>query len=81
MVDELDPAKLLDARKAIMPFPFAKWLFVYWKLGLYKGNELEKWISEKLEAKGIRTFSDLPPQSLRVIASDLSNGQNRCFAR
>lgn len=73
LLDELDLSKMLDARKSFIPF--AKWLFVYWKLGLYKGNELEKWIREKLEAKGLRTFSDLPPQSLRVIASDISNGQ------
>ena len=61
--------------KWLFRFHFAKWLFVYWKLGLYKGNELEKWIEEKLAAKGVRTFSDLPPQSLRIIASDLSNGR------
>lgn len=75
MVDDLDLSKLLDDRKTIIPFPFAKWLFLYWNQGLYKGNEFEKWLEEKLEAKGLRTFSDLPPQSLRVIASDLSNGQ------
>lgn len=73
LIDELDLTKLLDARKSIIPF--AKWLFVYWKLGLYKGNELEKWLKQKLEDKGIKTFSDLPPQALRVISSDLSNGQ------
>ncbi|MEH6995578.1 patatin-like phospholipase family protein [Neobacillus drentensis] len=75
LLDELDLTKFLDARKMIIPFPLAKWLFVYWKLGLYKGNELEKWIEEKLAAKGIRTFSDLHPQKLRIIASDLSNGR------
>lgn len=75
VLDELDLTKFLDARKMIIPFPLAKWLFVYWKLGLYKGNELEKWLEEKLEVKGIRTFSDLPPQNLRIIASDLSNGR------
>ncbi|MEH7111884.1 patatin-like phospholipase family protein [Neobacillus niacini] len=75
LFDELDLTKFLDARKMVIPFPFAKWLFVYWKLGLYKGNELEKWIEEKLAAKGVRTFSDLPPQNLRIIASDLSNGR------
>ena len=75
LLDELDLTKFLDARKMIIPFPLAKWLFVYWKLGLYKGIELEKWIEEKLAAKGVRTFSDLPPQSLRIIASDLSNGR------
>jgi NTE family protein len=75
LMDELDLSKLLDARKTRIPLPLAKWLFVYWKLGLYKGNELEKWIREKLEAKGLRTFSDLPKQTLRVIGSDLTNGQ------
>ena len=75
LVDELDLSKLLDARKTIIPFPFAKWLLVYWRLGLYKGNQLEKWLCEKLEAKGLKTFADLPPQALRVIASDLSNGR------
>lgn len=73
LLDELDLTKLLDARKSFIPF--AKWLFVYWKLGLYKGNELENWLKQKLEAKGLKTFSDLPPQALRVIASDISNGQ------
>ena len=75
LMDELDLTQLLDPRKLVIPFPFAKWLLVYWKLGLYKGNELEKWLKVKLEAKGLRTFSDLPPDALRVIASDLSNGQ------
>lgn len=75
LVDEMDMEKLLDNRKTIIPFSLGKWLYAYWKLGLYKGNELEKWIKEKLEAKGLRTFADLPPQTLRVIASDLSNGQ------
>lgn len=79
LLDELDLSKLLDSRKTFIPFPFAKWLFVYWKLGLYKGNELEKWICEKLEAKGLRTFADLPPHALRVIGSDLSNGQMIVF--
>jgi NTE family protein len=74
-LDELDLTKLLDARKTVIPFHLAKWLLLYWRLGLYKGNEFEKWMKVKLEAKGLRTFSDLPPKSLRVIASDLSTGQ------
>ena len=75
LLDELDLSKLLDARKTIIPFPFAKWLFVYWKLGLYKGNELEKWICEKLEAKGLRTFADLPLHALRVIGQTFRMGK------
>lgn len=75
LLDELELPQMLDARKTLIPFPIAKWLNLYWKLGLYKGNALEKWIKEKLEAKGLRTFADLPPQALRVVASDISNGQ------
>ncbi|MDP4163688.1 MAG: patatin-like phospholipase family protein, partial [Bacillota bacterium] len=71
----LDLTKFLDARRMLIPFPFAKWLLVYWRLGLYKGKELENWLEKKLEAKGFKTFSDLPAQALRVIASDLTNGR------
>jgi NTE family protein len=75
LMNELDLKKLLDARRTLLPFKAAKWLLLYWRLGLYKGNELERWIAEKLAARGIRTFGDLAPQKLRVIASDLTNGQ------
>ncbi|EIJ78834.1 phospholipase, patatin family protein [Bacillus methanolicus PB1] len=75
LLDELDLQTFMDPRTSFIPFPIAKWLFFYWSLGLYKGNALEKWLQEKLAAKGLRTFADLPPKSLRVIASDLSNGR------
>ncbi|OXT19153.1 hypothetical protein B9K06_01990 [Bacillus sp. OG2] len=75
LMNELDLKKLLDARRTLLPFTTAKWLLLYWRLGLYKGNELERWIAEKLAARGIRTFGDLAPQKLRVIASDLTNGR------
>lgn len=74
-IDEMDVKKLLDERQYGIPIPFAKWFFLYWRLGLYKGKYLETWLEEKLAKKGIRTFNDLPPQSLRVIASDLTNGR------
>ncbi|MEH7522155.1 patatin-like phospholipase family protein [Bacillus sp. JJ1503] len=75
MLDELQLKKFLDPRKTYLPFAVTKWIFLFWRLGLYKGDELEKWLAEKLAAKGVRDFSDLPPQALRVIASDLTNGQ------
>ena len=58
-----------------MPLAVTKWLFLFWRLGLYKGNELEKWLAQVLAQKGLVTFADLPPQTLRVIASDLTNGR------
>lgn len=68
-------SQLLDHKKTIIPFPFMRWLRVYWKLGMYKGDALERWIRGLLRNKGIDTFGDLPEGSLRVVASDLSKGR------
>ncbi|GGF86935.1 patatin-like phospholipase family protein [Paenibacillus abyssi] len=43
--------------------------------GLYSGDEMELWMRKLLSAKGISTFADLPPNKLRIIASDISNGK------
>lgn len=45
------------------------------KKGLYAGDPLESWIRERLAAKGIRYFSDLPHNKLRIIASDITQGR------
>ncbi|AKP47767.1 MULTISPECIES: patatin-like phospholipase family protein [Bacillus] len=74
LIDEVDLKDLLDDSPRYFP-AFLNWLKVYWKLGLYKGDSLEAWLSEKLAQKGVRTFADLPPETLRVVASDLTNGQ------
>ncbi|WP_409270632.1 patatin-like phospholipase family protein [Neobacillus sp. SCS-31] len=75
LLDELDLSDLLDSRKLLIPGPVTKWILLYWKLGLYKGEALEQWLAEKLALKGLRTFADLPHQALRVVASDLTNGK------
>jgi NTE family protein len=75
MMEEINLKDFLDTRKTLIPSPLAKWFLLYWRLGLYKGVALERWIEEKLAARGIKTFADLPPKALRVIASDLTNGQ------
>lgn len=75
LMGELDLGDFLDQRKALLPTPLAKWLLLYWRLGLYKGDMLEKWIYQKLRAKGVVTFQNLPPGKLRIIASDLTNGR------
>ncbi|WP_316569635.1 patatin-like phospholipase family protein [Neobacillus sp. YIM B06451] len=75
LLDELDLSDLLDSRKLLIPGPVTKWILLYWKLGLYKGEALEQWLAEKLAIKGLRTFADLPHQALRVVASDLTNGK------
>ena len=75
MMDEINLSELLDSRKTIIPFPFAKWLFIYRHLGLYKGDAIEAWLALKLAEKGVVTFGDLPPGALRVVASDLTTSQ------
>ncbi|MFC4324014.1 patatin-like phospholipase family protein [Litchfieldia salsa] len=64
----------LDERKTLIPIPFAKWLFLYKRLGLYRGDALEHWLEAILSARGVATFGDLPTGSLRLIASDLTTG-------
>ena len=71
---EMDINNFLDRSRRWLQFPISKWLLLYWKLGLFKGDALEAWISEKLALKGISTFRDLAPNSLRIITSDITNG-------
>ncbi|HLR10108.1 MAG TPA: patatin-like phospholipase family protein [Sporosarcina sp.] len=73
LLDELDPSMFLDARTSMIPHPIVKWLRLYWKMGLYKGNALENWFLEKLAYKGVYTFGDLPPNKLTLVASDLTH--------
>lgn len=75
MMNELELEHLLDERRTILPAGLTKWLCLYWRLGLYKGEKLEKWVETKLKDRGVYTFADLPPHSLRIIASDLTNGK------
>ncbi|HZG71880.1 MAG TPA: patatin-like phospholipase family protein [Chondromyces sp.] len=73
LLDEVDLVEFLET--GIWEFSFLKWVKVYLKLGLYKADKLEEWLEKSLAAKGVRTFSDLPPDGLKVIASDLTNGR------
>jgi len=45
------------------------------KKGLYSGEALEHWIEGILAAKNVRTFADLEPGKLRIVASDISQGK------
>lgn len=45
------------------------------KKGLYSGEALEHWVNQQLAAKGVRTFADLQPNQLRIIASDITQGK------
>ncbi|KHF31124.1 Patatin-like phospholipase [Anoxybacillus sp. BCO1] len=74
MIEEMNLMDFLDERHTIIPYAWLKWLVLYWKMGLYKGEKLERWIAEQLSKKGVYTFADLPHERLRVVASDLTNG-------
>lgn len=56
-------------------FPIIKWFLLYWKMGIYKGNAFEKWFTDVLATRNIHTFKDIERDSLRIIASDVSNNR------
>ncbi|WP_127586063.1 patatin-like phospholipase family protein [Paenibacillus koleovorans] len=79
-----------EMKELIMQAPFRRFLKRSWlmdirvigptlklliKKGLYSGDELEKWIYNRLQAKGVRTFGDLPKDKLRIVASDITMGR------
>ncbi|UOQ95588.1 patatin-like phospholipase family protein [Halobacillus shinanisalinarum] len=72
---DLSLEKLTDEPIPERFFPFSKWLLLYFRMGLYKGNRLENILEKWLEQKGVRTFADLPTGSLKVICSDLTLGK------
>jgi len=54
---------------------FGSLLELMFHLGIYKNDYLETWLDSLLSEKGIKTFADLPKDKLKIIASDVSNGQ------
>ncbi|MEK4255345.1 patatin-like phospholipase family protein [Ureibacillus sp. FSL K6-2830] len=74
-LEELDTKSLLDPPKFSKTLPFIKWLNLYFRLGLYKGKALERWLYKKLAEKDVYAFGDLPKDSLKVVTSDLTNGR------
>ena len=72
--DELNLKVLLDPPKFWINLPFLKWINLYKRYGMYRGNSLEKFFLQKLATKGIYTFNDLPKDALKLVASDLTNG-------
>lgn len=75
LLTELDLQQFLDAPKLTKIIPFSKWFFLYFQLGIYKGEKFEKWLSDQLAQKGIHTFKDLKEGYLKVVVSDLTLGK------
>lgn len=74
-VSELDFSKL-RGKTYLNRIPiFGIFLELMINLGIYKNDYLESWVDLLLSEKGIMTFADLPDGKLKIIASDISNGQ------
>lgn len=71
----LDLRRFLDAPKLTKLIPFSKWFFLYVQMGIYKGDQFEKWLSDQLAHKGVYTFKDLKKGYLKVVVSDLTLGK------
>ncbi|WP_099158483.1 patatin-like phospholipase family protein [Virgibacillus ndiopensis] len=75
LIKGLDLKLLLDPPKISDVIPFSKWLFLYFQMGIYKGDKMEGWLYERLAEKNIYTFDDLKPEYLKVVVSDLTLGK------
>ncbi|HXS23939.1 MAG TPA: patatin-like phospholipase family protein, partial [Gemmatimonadales bacterium] len=76
---QLDFTQFLDPAPRWLPRPLAVlWgACRYW--GAYRGDRFLEWLREMLLAKGVRTFADLGPEQLRIVASDISRGRMVVF--
>ncbi|MEH7014210.1 patatin-like phospholipase family protein [Neobacillus niacini] len=74
-LSELDFSKL-RGRTIMNRIPIiGSLLELMFNLGIYKNDYLESWVDSLLSKKGIQTFADLPDGRLKIIASDVTNGQ------
>lgn len=58
--------------KSQTKYSWQKWVRMYYRLGLYKGDQLETWIKKRLGEKKVFSFSDLQTVQLKIIVSDLT---------
>lgn len=75
MIYDLDIKTFMDQPLLTKYVPFTKWGFLYFQMGIYKGDKLEEWLEDKLRKQNIRTFSDIKEGYLKIVASDLSLGK------
>ncbi|WP_280768406.1 patatin-like phospholipase family protein [Salipaludibacillus daqingensis] len=75
LFSDMDLREFLDPRVIGNVFPFLRWVMLYRKMGLYKGVTFEMWLEKVLSKKGVKTFGDLPEGSLKMVASDITNGR------
>ena len=74
-VNSLKLQALTDPPLMSKIIPFSKWFYLYFKMGIYKGDRFEEWLYNRLAAKNVYTFRDIKPGYLRIVVSDLSLGK------
>lgn len=73
--EELDYLHFLE-RKGMGQLPVIGPLFeLIVREGVFRADRIEIFLEELLNRKGIRTFGDLPPGKLRIVASDVTAGK------
>ena len=78
-VCRLDWSGLLDPVPGMRVPLIGKHLALLTRHGLHHGDRLEERWGELLAARGIRTFGDLRPGSLRVVATDITHAEGVVF--
>jgi len=77
-VCSIDWPGLLDPSWLTRVPMIGKQLAVFFRLGLYRGDALERTWADLLAAKGVRTFDDLPNR-LRVVVTDITHTAGLVF--
>lgn len=83
IMETIDYTRFMDQGLIDRIPAIGKLISLVFEKGIYEGSYLRDWLSEKLAAKGKRTFGDLQTQypeaqykyKLRVIASDITKGR------
>ena len=75
IITGIDLNTFLDAPRITKLIPYSKWILLYFKKGLYKGDVLEQFLYLHLARKGIYTFKHIEKDYLKVVISDLSLGR------
>lgn len=74
-ISSLKLQELSDPPLISKMIPFSKWFYLYFKMGIYKGDRFEEWLYERLSEKNVYTFRDIKPGYLKIVVSDLSLGK------
>ncbi|WP_042145896.1 patatin-like phospholipase family protein [Paucisalibacillus sp. EB02] len=75
LLDKLELKEFLDPPLLAKVIPGSKWFFLYFQMGLNKGDKFERWVYNQLAERNIYTFGDLKSGYLKVVVSDLTLGK------